>query len=526
MDIIHQKTSLSQNGNINNAYSITSYDNDRQLRDKENANPPEVVVMNRSLWRRFRDLFKSYRWRMRHYFYIHVLIFIVFGFLGGMIIYFVELNNELMVVRYVDAWFVCCTCVYNCGLTTIDFARLSRASQIFRMFVTLCSGITITTLPALIIKTRTHKSTVGIKVDDDYEDDDDNGLPTTNLNRDTATKRKLKSLLTADQLRYRAYMTTIFLILTTCFTIYGITFVVIGAWIQNKYQPNQLLQDGRVISGWFASFIITVTGFNQNGLAPWSDSLARFAEDVSFPTVQTRIYLLITSLLYITGVSISLILDLNNNNFAQYSGDKQFLIFLFHTGMTRFAGFTTIDISSLAAGTLIVYLLLMAVKPQMLCSMDETPFELEWVALKTQEEVNKKIKPLRHVDQEEEIHVERDRRSSLDLAFPIRQMNRFLRRQSLQVKLMAKDHYSTEAKNRSNTRENDKISMTKKHDVRREPPVDIAWIRLRLFFVFFSRKIITYTFDFLIGTLRWMKISPYSKLYLKSSVHLGRVDSR
>ncbi|CAF1154717.1 unnamed protein product, partial [Didymodactylos carnosus] len=194
MDIIHQKTSLSQNGNINNAYSITSYDNDRQLRDKENANPPEVVVMNRSLWRRFRDLFKS-----------------------GMIIYFVELNNELMVVRYVDAWFVCCTCVYNCGLTTIDFARLSRASQIFRMFVTLCSGITITTLPALIIKTRTHKSTVGIKVDDDYEDDDDNGLPTTNLNRDTATKRKLKSLLTADQLRYRAYMTTIFLILTTCF---------------------------------------------------------------------------------------------------------------------------------------------------------------------------------------------------------------------------------------------------------------------------------------------------------------------
>ncbi|CAF1466186.1 unnamed protein product [Didymodactylos carnosus] len=318
-------------------------------------------------------------------------------------------------------------------------------------------------------------------------------------------------------------MTTIFLILTTCFTIYGITFVVIGAWIQNKYQPNQLLQDGRVISGWFASFIITVTGFNQNGLAPWSDSLARFAEDVSFPTVQTRIYLLITSLLYITGVSISLILDLNNNNFAQYSGDKQFLIFLFHTGMTRFAGFTTIDISSLAAGTLIVYLLLMAVKPQMLCSMDETPFELEWVALKTQEEVNKKIKPLRHVDQEEEIHVERDRRSSLDLAFPIRQMNRFLRRQSLQVKLMAKDHYSTEAKNRSNTRENDKISMTKKHDVRREPPVDIAWIRLRLFFVFFSRKIITYTFDFLIGTRTWLFLFIFL-ICCFESYHMSPVD--
>ncbi|CAF4493420.1 unnamed protein product, partial [Didymodactylos carnosus] len=212
-------------------------------------------------------------------------------------------------------------------------------------------------------------------------------------------------------------MTTIFLILTTCFTIYGITFIVIGAWIENKYHPEQLLQDGRAINGWYASFIITVTGFNQNGLTPWSDSLGRFAKDVYmnlfvilvvifgtslfpfllrnvvilakfivpwrhkivldyillnnhrlstllFPAVQTRIYLLITSLLYIIGVSISLILDLNNKNFALYADANQFLIFLFQTVMTRFAGFTTIDISSLAAGTLIVYLLLMAVKPQ------------------------------------------------------------------------------------------------------------------------------------------------------------------
>ncbi len=92
-----------------------------------------------------------------------------------------------------------------------------------------------------------------------------------------------------------------------------------------------------------------------------------------FPAVQTRIYLLVTILLYILGVSISLILDLHGENLAMYPSGTRVLIFLFQTVNTRFAGFQTIDISLLASATLVVYLLLMATKPQMLCALDESP---------------------------------------------------------------------------------------------------------------------------------------------------------
>ncbi|CAF3903016.1 unnamed protein product, partial [Didymodactylos carnosus] len=107
--------------------------------------------------------------------------------------------------------------------------------------------------------------------------------PVTNLNSKNLSPnviKKLKMLPTAEQLRYRAYMLTIFLVLTTCFTIYAIAFVVIGVWIANKYEPQYLLQDGSSINGYYASFIIIITGFNQNGLSPWSDGLARFVKDI------------------------------------------------------------------------------------------------------------------------------------------------------------------------------------------------------------------------------------------------------
>ncbi|CAF1548701.1 unnamed protein product, partial [Didymodactylos carnosus] len=152
---------------------------------------------------------------------------------GGLIGYLIELKNELISVHYVDAWFVCSTCVYNCGLTTLDSAKLSRASQILLMFATFFSGFTMSTLPALVIKTRTHKKVEGITVDNDHGDEKDDSLPQVNLtsnNLSSNVTEKLRILPTAKQLRYRAYMLTIFLTLITRFTIYGIAFVVIGAW--------------------------------------------------------------------------------------------------------------------------------------------------------------------------------------------------------------------------------------------------------------------------------------------------------
>lgn len=235
---------------------------------------------------------KRYRWRMTHYFYIHVGLFIINGFLCGLIIYLIEnyssSKNYQIPVAYVDSWFVASSCIYNCGLTTLDFAKLSQTSQIILMVCTFLSGITISTLPALVVKAHTHRKVEGITVDDDHgeveDENDEDDLPTVNIRRrrklPQKVKDKLAQLPTAAQLRYRAYITCIVLILGTCFMIYSITFVAIGGWLSTHYQPEQLLQGNTSINPWYISFIVTVTGFNQNGLTPFSDGFSRFVSDV------------------------------------------------------------------------------------------------------------------------------------------------------------------------------------------------------------------------------------------------------
>jgi Trk-type K+ transport system membrane component len=227
---------------------------------------------------------KRYRWHMRHYFYIHIFIFIINGLLGGLAVVIIEnfiKPNRLMHVRFIDTWFVASSCVYNCGLTTLDFARLSTYSQVLLMVLTLASGITVSTLPALVIKARTHKRESGPRVDNDHSAYDVRSKSETNLQDPTQAEMKINRLPTAEQLRYRAYLSCLALIPLTCITIYLGAFVSIGGWIKTHYRPSQLRQDGRAVNPWYASFIITVTGFNQNGLTPWSDNLMRFVSDVA-----------------------------------------------------------------------------------------------------------------------------------------------------------------------------------------------------------------------------------------------------
>ena len=220
---------------------------------------------------------------MRHYFYIHIFIFIFNGLLCGTIVFIIEnyiRPNRMMSVYYIDTWFVASSCVYSCGLTTLDFARLSTFSQVLLLVFTLASGITTSTLPALFIKSRTHKRERGLRVDDDHSA---YHIPTgseKNLNCSIEAQSKIARLPNAEQLRYRAYLSCLALILFTCISIYLSAFVSIGAWIKTQYRPSHLRQDGRLVNPWYASFIITITGFNQNGLTPWSDNLMRFVDDI------------------------------------------------------------------------------------------------------------------------------------------------------------------------------------------------------------------------------------------------------
>jgi len=244
--------------------------------NKNSEQPPPPTITSKISW------WKRYQWHMRHYFYIHICIFIFNGLLGGLIVVIIEnyiKPNRLIRVHYIDAWFVASSCVYNCGLTTLDFARLSTYSQVALMLITLASGITVSTLPALIIKARTHKRERGLMVDNDhlaYQIRSESGKK---LQYSIEAEIKIARLPNAEQLRYRAYLSCLVLIPLTCIIIYLGAFVCIGSWIKTRYRPSQLRQDGRPVNPWYASFIITVTGFNQNGLTPWSDNLMRFVDD-------------------------------------------------------------------------------------------------------------------------------------------------------------------------------------------------------------------------------------------------------
>ena len=244
--------------------------------DKMSSKNPEQSSRVKTPW------WKRYRWRMRHYFYIHVLIFIFNGLLGGLIVFLIEnylKPNRLMLVYFIDTWFVASSCIYNCGLVTLDFARLSTYSQVILMLFTISSGVTISTLPALIIKARTHKHERGLRVDNDHSAYNIPSNFEKNPEYSTEAQAKIARLPNAEQLRYRSYLCCLFLIPTACLTIYITSFLCIGSWIQTQYRSSQLRQDGRPVNAWYASFIITVTGFNQNGLTPWSDSLMRFVDD-------------------------------------------------------------------------------------------------------------------------------------------------------------------------------------------------------------------------------------------------------
>ncbi|CAF4712429.1 unnamed protein product, partial [Rotaria sp. Silwood2] len=498
-----------------------------------------------------------YRWRMAYYFYIHVGLFILSGLSCGLIVWLIENHsssrNLQMEVAYIDAWFVSSSCVYSCGLTTLDFAKLSHASQITLMIFTFISGVTISTLPALVIKAQTHRKVEGITVDDDHGDLEgrpNDELPTFNIrheqNLPEHMRQRLATLPTTAQLRFRAYITCIIFILSTCFAIYTIGFIAIGSWLQARYTPEQLLQGNYSVNPWYISFIVTVTGFNQNGLSPFSDGLSRFVRDIYlnlfvmivvisgtsffpfilrnvlllarrlspwhhkvifdyilmnnhrlstllFPSVQTRIYLFVTMLLYIIGVSISLILDLKRDDFAIYSPGIRVLIFIFQTVNTRFAGFQTIDINLLASGTLLVYLLLMATKPQMLCALDESPFEISWLALQAKEEANAETDSIVNANINLDLPAPNNGLGSTLSAsstgvLPMQQVKRFLRRQSFITKNLAREEFTKPTPD----------------DDTRSKPRRLQYLRARLFLIYFLRSMIQHTVSFIILTRTWL----------------------
>lgn len=238
-----------------------------------------------------KPFFKRYHWKMTHYFYLHLMVFIFNGLFGGLIVWLIEnhssARNTLMEVSYLDAWFTTVSCICGAGLTTIDFAQLARASQILLMCMSFCSCFAMSTLPALFIKTHIHKTNKDLNVDDDNDDRMSQNLHNLRLNNPRQDENwpadlhhQLRVLPTPAQLRYRAYVICIITILCIYSFVYVSGFVVIGVWLETHNTPEYLSQNNQTLNPWYVSGILTLFSFNQNGLTPFSTNLVRYVDDI------------------------------------------------------------------------------------------------------------------------------------------------------------------------------------------------------------------------------------------------------
>ena len=261
----------------------------------------EPQAVHRNISKSRKSLFGKYRWRMSHYFYIHLMAFIFNGLFGGLIIFLIENYssscNTHMVVTYLDAWFTAVSTICSCGLTTIDFAQLSRASQLVMMGFAFISGFAISTLPALAIKAKCHKTAHSTDVDNDNEKYDESEMSDLQYDQNLPPhiRTELARLPTPEKLRYQAYIMCIVLILSLYLTIYMIGFLAIGIWLQTHRSSEYLLQKNITLSPWYVSGMLTLFSFNQNGLTPFSTSLTRYADDIF---LNILIILVMCSLIY------------------------------------------------------------------------------------------------------------------------------------------------------------------------------------------------------------------------------------
>ncbi|CAF4484376.1 unnamed protein product [Rotaria magnacalcarata] len=177
-------------------------------------------------------------------------------------------------IPFIDCWFMGATCVFTCELQTYDFGSFSQASQIILLLFTLVSGRTVSTIPAIFIKIFQAKRKSNTAEDiSSTRMDDNNILPVQSLARQTSVdpvlRKRLQSLPDPYHLRITAYIILIVLIVSTCLFIYLFTFFSVGFWFKYNYILQHYSQINKTVNPFYASLVVKITSFNQNGLTSW-----------------------------------------------------------------------------------------------------------------------------------------------------------------------------------------------------------------------------------------------------------------
>lgn len=139
-------------------------------------------------------------------------------------------------------------------------------------------GITVSTIPAICIKIYRAKRDIdnSEEISSSLPLVEHNTLPIRQFVRQTSPdpilNEHLQSLPNPQDLRIKSYIILIILILSTCFIIYFFSFLAMGLWLKYYYSSEYLFEKtNKTINPFYASLVISITGFNQNGLSVWYD---------------------------------------------------------------------------------------------------------------------------------------------------------------------------------------------------------------------------------------------------------------
>lgn len=377
-------TSINSKESIQNIKKSESTQELDQLRRSMSFDESEYTIIPKTL-KILSHLKKKSSFDTRIYFFVHILYICIVGIIGGSIIYSLEKKFS-----YLDCLYTSFSAVTVTGLTTIEIFNLKTETKIVILFCIILGMTTFTSIPLMLIK----------------------GLQ---------SKRQIKqhpiNEVPIEEIEYYAYL---YSILTVLFV--QIIFILTGFLILGFHFSRNL----RLKESWWISLFLSISAFSNCGItiidlvrfksdyifnftliflilfgntlfpaiyyfSIWllyqlptkSQNVFRFILDRNhrmsiylFPTKQTIVYVLTTIFLLFIGTLFTIIFEYNNSEFK----DRLFLISLFQVVNSRMSGMNTIELSGLTLSTVIIFILLMRIKTQMFCSLDEKTDIIEKIA--------------------------------------------------------------------------------------------------------------------------------------------------
>jgi Trk-type K+ transport system membrane component len=243
---------------------------------------PKVVVDAKPNWRRVLRARVMARLSQMTYYQLHLSAFVAVSVVTAHFIFAVE-NTGGRSLAYVDAVFTAVSAACVTGLISVDFSRLSPASQV-ACLLAFCLGsqLTWSLVPPLLQRAALIRYPRRVL----------KSLP-PNLQLTTTSVRIPENVFDSElklQVRYNAVCWIIRIISIYALSIYALSFVALGLYMQLSEAGRARSERNGVNPWWFALFH-AASAFTNSGFSLYADNLMQFASDRFVPLLSSFLIL-------------------------------------------------------------------------------------------------------------------------------------------------------------------------------------------------------------------------------------------